>query len=125
MTFFHSRQIPIISKQTFQQVGIPITQLPRDLQKASVKISRKNTWWLDNTGTFVPISERPTLDNFGSYLTENPPLNPWCFEDIAIPDNLFPLLQDLEKGTVRLVCDGSFNPSSCKGTAAWILEGEI
>jgi hypothetical protein len=44
MMFLHSRQIPIITGKTFKQIGIPINQLPRDLQKASVKISRKNTW---------------------------------------------------------------------------------
>jgi hypothetical protein len=71
----------------------------------------------------VHIPDRPSFDSFGSYLEGNPPLNPWCFEEIVFTDDLLPLLQDLEKGTVRLVCDGSFDPSSCKGAAAWILEG--
>jgi hypothetical protein len=119
----HSRHIPIITVNNFKQIGTPINQLPTDLQKASVTISRKNTWRLIDTGNFVYIPETPSFDNFCSYLAGNPPLNPWCFKDIVFPDILAPLLQDLENGTVRLVCDGSFDPSSCTGAAAWVLEG--
>jgi hypothetical protein len=119
----HSRQIPFITRKNFQQIGTPIHQLLKDLQKASVKRSRKNTWWLIDTGNFVPSYTVPSYEDFFSYIEGNSPLNPWCFEDIEFPEDYLEILQDLNKGTVRLVCHGSFNPSSDTGAAAWTLEG--
>jgi hypothetical protein len=54
---------------------------------------------------------------------DRPALNLWCFEFLDISSFSDCLLQELEQGTIWLVSDGSFNPSTHTGTATWILEG--
>jgi hypothetical protein len=72
---------------------------------------------------FFSTTSSPNQDNFDSFIENRTILNPWCFEFIDIPSDYSTLLQEIENGNVWLVSDGTFNPTSRTGTAAWILEG--
>jgi hypothetical protein len=121
-TFF-KRPTPIKNQNIFSATGTPIVTLPNDLQKASVKKTRQNRWWLvdtsqilaDTSSTVPSIRQQPIDETF---------LNPWCFTHVILPSFYDPLITDIKNGDTWLVSDGSYDPINKAGTAAWILEGK-
>jgi hypothetical protein len=68
----------------------------------------------------VQCKEYNCLYNF---LQDKAVNNPWCFENVTIPEFYGPILEDMQQGNILVICDGSFQPSVKRGCAAWILEG--
>jgi hypothetical protein len=121
-TFFN-RPTPIKNQNVFSAAGTPIVTLPNDLQKASVKKTRQNRWWLVDTSQFLAATSSPVPSIRQRHLNETF-LNPWCFTYVILPLFYDPLITDIKNGDTWLVSDGSFDPISKAGTAAWILEGK-
>jgi hypothetical protein len=58
-----------------------------------------------------------------SFIQDKALRNPWCFEDVTIPEFYGPILEDMKQGNILVISDSSFQPSYKRGCAAWILEG--
>jgi hypothetical protein len=119
----HKREIPERSHNIFSSTGDYIASLPHTILKASVRRTKRNRLWLIDTGTLMSNSPSPLYDSFESYILSNTHVNTWCFQWLDVPNDYGPLLQDIIKGDVWVVSNGSFQPSTQSGTAAWILEG--
>lgn len=119
--FLYSRQNPIRSQHAFVSTGVLIHTVPKTLLKASIRKTRKDILWLIDTGSIGPTYQAQTFDNFTEFIRGKTHKNRWCFQDITLPDDYGPLLQDIKNGTVWVVSDGSYHPTTRCGTAAWIL----
>jgi hypothetical protein len=120
--FLHARLIPNINNHVFSPTRAPIKTLPTPLLKASIQHSKRNCLWLIDTGTFIDRSPTNTHRNFFNFVRETHRHNFWCFENVFLPSRYGSLLNDMRTGQVLIISDGSYNPTSQRGTAAWILE---
>jgi hypothetical protein len=112
------------NKNLFSDTGTQIHLLPPQLLKASVQPARKNTLWLFDIGQHVADETITTCTCFKDFIHLRCITNQWCFENLEIPTDYQPLLNEIRAGQVWLVSDGSFFPSLKYGSAAWILEGK-
>jgi hypothetical protein len=119
----HIHAYPFISHHTYSHEGRIITQLPKDLLKASVRRSKSNSWWMIDNGPFTKPSPLTQYDCFFSYINNFSVQNLWCYEYLDIPSHYVPLINDIKNGEVWIISDGSYDPASQCGTAAWIIEG--
>jgi hypothetical protein len=99
---------------------MPIPTLPTPLLKASVKLMKRNFLWLIDTGTFEDSVPQETYDTIYEYIESTTTGNLWCYDNMTIPNDYSPLLQDIRNGDTYMVCDGSFHPTLKRGAAAWI-----
>jgi hypothetical protein len=121
---YYTRWVPNSNKSKFNSTGKAIPTLPTPLQKTSVKHSKKNVLWLIDTGTFEGALPQETYDSIYEYIDCSVTQNHWCYDNIEVPNDYRPLLQDIKNGNTYMVNDGSFHPTNKCGTAAWIIEGK-
>jgi hypothetical protein len=76
----HIRAYPFISHHTYSHEGRIITQLPNNLLKASVRRSKRNSWWMIDNGPFTTPSPLTQYDCFFLYINDLSVSNPWCYE---------------------------------------------
>jgi hypothetical protein len=120
----YRRQVPYVTHNIFSNQGTLITETPNNLLKASVRKTCKDLWWLIDTGSFTqPLPSVP--HTLPSSFTDIAHKNTWCTTFLEIPSLYSPLLPDIQSGSVLVVSDGSYNPTTKLGTAAWILEGRL
>jgi hypothetical protein len=120
----HKRFSAISYKNKFSPTGIAITTLPTPLLKASVKLTKGYFLWLIDTGTFENPFSRETYYSIYEYIDSTVTQNLWCYDNMTVPNDYSPLLQDIRNGDTYMVCDGSFHPTYKRGAAAWIIEGK-
>jgi hypothetical protein len=115
----HTRyKIPYITNHNFSNTYNQIESLPRDIKKALVRKSKKNSLWLIDTGQFAVTATVSHPMDFGTYLEETELLNVWCFDSLEFSHDYEPLLKEIELGQVVLVSDGSYDPRTKRGAAA-------